>query len=112
MPDTSASVLPPLSQNPASAAAASYPNPSTSADTAPILIAAGAEAVGISCNEPTGCKDVIDTAMEAGIPVMTWDSDSPESSRFTYLGVDNCRAAWRRLSCSCKPCPMVDKWHC
>jgi ribose transport system substrate-binding protein len=52
-------------------------------------IAAGAEAVGISCNEPTGCKDVIDKAMEAGIPVMTWDSDSPESSRFTYLGVDN-----------------------
>jgi ribose transport system substrate-binding protein len=52
-------------------------------------IAAGAEAVGISCNEPTGCKDVIDKAMEAGVPVMTWDSDSPESSRFTYLGVDN-----------------------
>ena len=52
-------------------------------------IAAGAEAVGISCNEPTGCKDVIDKAMAAGIPVMTWDSDSPESARFTYLGVDN-----------------------
>ena len=31
---TSASVLPPLSQNPAGAAAASYPSPSTSADTA------------------------------------------------------------------------------
>jgi ribose transport system substrate-binding protein len=52
-------------------------------------IAAGAEAVGISCNEPTGCEDVINKAMEAGIPVMTWDSDSPESARFTYLGVDN-----------------------
>jgi ribose transport system substrate-binding protein len=52
-------------------------------------IAAGAEAVGISCNEPTGCKDPIDKAMAAGIPVMTWDSDSPESARFTYLGVDN-----------------------
>jgi len=52
-------------------------------------IAAGAEAVGISCNEPTGCKDAIDKAMAAGIPVMTWDSDSPESARFTYLGVDN-----------------------
>jgi ribose transport system substrate-binding protein len=52
-------------------------------------IAAGAEAVGISCNEPTGCKDPIDKAMAAGVPVMTWDSDSPESARFTYLGVDN-----------------------
>ncbi|MEN6393253.1 MAG: sugar-binding protein [Anaerolineaceae bacterium] len=52
-------------------------------------IAAGAEAVGISCNEPTGCKDPIDKAMAAGIPVMTWDSDSPESARFTYYGTDN-----------------------
>jgi ribose transport system substrate-binding protein len=52
-------------------------------------IAAGAEAVGISCNEPTGCMDPIDEAMAAGVPVMTWDSDSPESARFTYLGVDN-----------------------
>jgi ribose transport system substrate-binding protein len=52
-------------------------------------VAAGAEAVGISCNEPTGCKDPIDKAMAAGVPVMIWDSDSPESARFTYLGVDN-----------------------
>jgi ribose transport system substrate-binding protein len=52
-------------------------------------IAGGAEAVGISCNEPTGCMDPIDEAMAAGVPVMTWDSDSPESARFTYLGVDN-----------------------
>jgi ribose transport system substrate-binding protein len=53
------------------------------------VIAGGAEAVGISCNEPTGCKDPIDKAMAAGVPVMTWDSDSPDSARFTYLGVDN-----------------------
>ena len=53
------------------------------------VIAGGAEAVGISCNEPTGCMDPIDEAMAAGVPVMTWDSDSPESARFTYLGVDN-----------------------
>jgi ribose transport system substrate-binding protein len=52
-------------------------------------MSAGAEAVGISCNEPTGCKDVIDKAMAAGVPVMTWDSDSPESARFTYYGTEN-----------------------
>lgn len=28
-------------------------------------------------------------ASDAGIPVMTWDSDSPDSQRFTYLGVSN-----------------------
>jgi ribose transport system substrate-binding protein len=52
-------------------------------------IAAGVDAIGVSCNDPTACVDPINKAVEAGIPVMTWDSDSPDSSRFTYLGVDN-----------------------
>jgi ribose transport system substrate-binding protein len=53
------------------------------------VISKGVDAIGISCNEPTGCIEPINKAVEAGIPVMTWDSDSPESKRFTYLGVDN-----------------------
>jgi ribose transport system substrate-binding protein len=53
------------------------------------VIAKGVDAIGISCNDPTGCEDPIKKALAAGIDVMTWDSDSPESGRFTYLGVDN-----------------------
>jgi ribose transport system substrate-binding protein len=53
------------------------------------VIARGVDAIGISCNDPTACEDPINKAVEAGIPVMTWDSDSPDSQRFTYLGVDN-----------------------
>jgi ribose transport system substrate-binding protein len=53
------------------------------------VIATGVDAIGISCNDPTGCEDPINKAVAAGIPVMTWDSDAPESDRFTYLGVDN-----------------------
>lgn len=53
------------------------------------VIAKGVDAIGVSCNDPTGCEDPINKAVEAGIPVMTWDSDSPNSKRFTYLGVDN-----------------------
>jgi len=53
------------------------------------VIAKGVNAIGISCNDPTGCEDPINKAVGAGIPVMTWDSDSPNSNRFTYLGVDN-----------------------
>ncbi len=53
------------------------------------VIAKGVDAVGISCNDPTGCQGPIDAAVDAGIPVMTWDSDSPDSKRFTYLGVNN-----------------------
>jgi ribose transport system substrate-binding protein len=53
------------------------------------VIAKGVDAVGISCNDPTGCEDPINKAVDAGVPVMAWDSDSPDSQRFTYLGVDN-----------------------
>jgi len=53
------------------------------------VIAKGVDAIGISCNDPTACEDPINKAVEAGIPVMAWDSDSPDSQRFTYLGVDN-----------------------
>ena len=53
------------------------------------VIAKGVDGIGISCNDPTACEEPINKAAQAGIPVMTWDSDSPESERFTYLGVDN-----------------------
>jgi ribose transport system substrate-binding protein len=53
------------------------------------VVARGVDAVAISCNDPTACIDPINRAVDAGIPVMTWDSDSPQSKRFTYLGVDN-----------------------
>ncbi len=52
-------------------------------------ISQGVDAIGVSCNDPDGCVDPINAAIDAGIPVMTWDSDSPDSNRFTYLGVDN-----------------------
>lgn len=56
------------------------------------VIASGVDAIAISCIDPTACIDPINRAVTAGIPVMTWDSDSPESNRFTYLGVDNYQA--------------------
>jgi ribose transport system substrate-binding protein len=56
------------------------------------VIARGVDAIAISCNDPTACIDPINAAVAAGIPVMTWDSDSPQSQRFTYLGVDNYQA--------------------
>jgi ribose transport system substrate-binding protein len=56
------------------------------------VIARGVDAIAISCNDPTACIDPINKAVAAGIPVMTWDSDSPQSQRFTFLGVDNYHA--------------------
>jgi ribose transport system substrate-binding protein len=53
------------------------------------VVARGVDAIAISCNDPTACINPINQAVDMGIPVMTWDSDSPQSKRFTYLGVDN-----------------------
>ena len=56
------------------------------------VIARNVDAIAVSCNDPVACIDPINKAVDAGIPVMTWDSDSPRSRRFTYLGVDNYQA--------------------
>lgn len=53
------------------------------------MIARGVDGIAISCNDPTACIDPIDKAVAAGIPVMTWDSDAPQSQRFTFLSIDN-----------------------
>lgn len=53
------------------------------------LIARGVDGIAVSCNEPTACIEPIDRAVEAGIAVMTWDSDSPNSKRFSFLSIDN-----------------------
>lgn len=53
------------------------------------LIARGVDGIAISCNDPTACAAPIDRAVAAGIPVMTWDSDSPDSQRFSFLSIDN-----------------------
>lgn len=53
------------------------------------LIVQGVKGIGISPNDPTALKDVIARAMKQGIPVVTFDSDSPESNRMAYIGTDN-----------------------
>jgi ribose transport system substrate-binding protein len=55
-------------------------------------IARKVDAIAVSCNDPIACIDPINKAVAAGIPVMTWDADSPQSQRFTYLGIDNYQA--------------------
>src|SRR6266498_1968787 len=55
------------------------------------LIGHGVDGIAVSCDDPTACIDPINRAVAAGIPVMTWDSDSPDSKRFTFLSIDNYR---------------------
>lgn len=48
--------------------------------------------ISVSCNEAGALKAAIDRAMDAGIPTICFDSDSPDSKRITYYGVDNPKA--------------------
>jgi ribose transport system substrate-binding protein len=51
----------------------------------------GASAVLISCSDASKVTRAIDDAVARGVPVMTFDSDAPQSKRFSYYGVDDRR---------------------
>ena len=49
----------------------------------------GASAVLISCSDAAKVNGAINDAVSRGVPVMTFDSDAPESQRFAFYGVDD-----------------------
>src|SRR3954469_23898755 len=57
------------------------------------VISKGCDGLGISCNNADALKPTIDRAVDKGIPVITWDSDSPSSKRLTFYSFDTTMAA-------------------
>ena len=53
------------------------------------LIAKKVDGIAISCNEPQSVESVIQEATNAGISVICFDSDSPNSDRAIYIGTNN-----------------------
>lgn len=49
----------------------------------------GADAVLISCSDAGKVTGAINDAVGRGCPVMTFDSDAPDSKRFAFYGVDD-----------------------
>ena len=49
----------------------------------------GTTAVLISCSDAGKVTGAINDAVARGVPVMTFDSDAPESKRFAFYGVDD-----------------------
>jgi len=47
------------------------------------------DGIAISVTDATFLTSTIDKAVDAGIPVVTWDSDAPTSKRFAFYGVDD-----------------------
>ena len=49
----------------------------------------GASAILLSCSDAGKVTGAINDAVARGVPVMTFDSDAPESKRFAFYGVDD-----------------------
>jgi ribose transport system substrate-binding protein len=53
------------------------------------LVLAGAEGIAVSCSDANKLTDAINSAVNNGVPVATFDSDAPNSKRFVTYGVDD-----------------------
>lgn len=53
------------------------------------VIAKNPKGIALTCVDPDAFVDSINAAIEAGIPLVTFDSDSPNSKRYCYLGTGN-----------------------
>ncbi len=54
-----------------------------------LLTSQGVDGIAISCTDANLLKSSIDAAAAGNVPVVTFDSDAPESARFAYYGVDD-----------------------
>src|SRR5262245_55677891 len=54
-------------------------------------VSEGAGAILISCSDASKVTAAIDAAVDRGVPVMTFDSDAPDSKRFSFYGPDDRR---------------------
>jgi ribose transport system substrate-binding protein len=49
----------------------------------------GSQAILLSCADATKVKGAISDAVDKNVPVMTFDSDAPDSKRFAFYGADD-----------------------
>ncbi|HEX8235432.1 MAG TPA: substrate-binding domain-containing protein [Abditibacteriaceae bacterium] len=70
-------------------------DPAQQAQIVDSMVAQGVDAILITCANPDILKRPIDKAAAAGIPVITFDSDSPDSKRVAYYGVDDTKLGQR-----------------
>jgi ribose transport system substrate-binding protein len=58
----------------------------------------GANVVLLSCSDAGKVTGAINDAVARGVPVMTFDSDAPQSSRFAFYGVDDVKTGQMVMS--------------
>ena len=52
------------------------------------LVLDGADGIAVSCSDANKLTDAINSAVDNGVPIATFDSDAPASKRFVTYGVD------------------------
>ena len=52
-------------------------------------VRSGVDAVLISASDAAALTDPVNAAVDSGVPVMTFDSDIPDSRRFSFYGADD-----------------------
>jgi len=58
----------------------------------------GVNAIGVAPNQPKAIKRFVDKAHAAGIKVLTWDSDAPESGRDLFVNQVDEKTCWGEKS--------------
>ncbi|QDG76194.1 substrate-binding domain-containing protein [Labrenzia sp. PHM005] len=58
------------------------------------LVAKGVKGIAVTAGDADTLTGAIDAAMEAGVPTLTFDSDSPESNRLLFVGTNNYNAGY------------------
>ncbi len=56
------------------------------------LASQGVDGISVSCSDGKVLKGAIDSAVGKGVEVVTFDSDSPDSKRFAYYGINDVEA--------------------
>ncbi len=59
------------------------------ADAIEQLTATGVDGIAVSCTDAKILTGAINSAVDKGVPVVTFDSDAPQSKRFAYYGTDD-----------------------
>lgn len=74
------------------------------------VLASNVDGIAVSPIEASAFAPVIDAAVEKGIPVITFDSDSEKSKRLVYLGTNNYEAGRRAGEMAVKLLPNGGKF--
>lgn len=70
------------------------------------LIRQQVDGIAVSCTDSATVAPAIDKAIAAGIPVMCFDSDAPQSKRFAYYGTDDISCGTRIMQEMAKVMPQ------